>query len=198
MLLGRLVPGRRFLGGAAAALLLMPMPAMALTFLGSWTPSISVSGGPTPPTPTFTDSVTNNGGKAEDVLNVFMGDYQGQTATANSSITLTRQFDITNPAQVLQFQHNATTMLSQAGENVTLQVKNGAGQVLFTPVNFAFSTNSTTFVSVQDSELYRTALSMNPATQHYMLVANVTFNTNNKVGGWKTKSAAHVFDIQGF
>jgi hypothetical protein len=186
---------RRVLGGLVAAVLLLPMPAMAITFLGVWMPVSppSVSGTPAPPTPTFMDVPT--GDPQKDTLDVIMGDYQGSGVDlASSSISLTRQFQITSGAQVLQFDHNALAQFAQAGENVTLQVKNSSGALLFTPVSFAYSNGSSSFVSVPDSETYRTAL----ANGTYTLVATVRFNTNNKLGGWKTMSSPHVFDIQGF
>ena len=121
-ILTRVARWRRVLGGAVALLVLMPVPAMALTFLGSWVKSTSVSGGPTPPTPSFSDSTSGQ----NDSLIVDMGDYQGATATANSSITLTRQFQITSSSQQMQFDHAAMNQFAQAGEKVTLKVEDAS------------------------------------------------------------------------
>jgi hypothetical protein len=93
----------------------------------------------------------------------------------------------------MQFDHAAMNQFAQAGEKVTLKVEDASGHVLFTPINFAFSNPSGNFLTVNENELYRTAL----AKGTYTLAVNVTYNTNNKLGGWKKKSA-HLFDIEGF
>src|SRR5215831_2905633 len=49
-------PWKRLAAGLAAALLLTPVPAMALTFTTGWVASYSQAGGPTPPTPVYTDA----------------------------------------------------------------------------------------------------------------------------------------------
>jgi hypothetical protein len=184
-------PWRRILGGAVAALVLLPVPAMAtLSFIGSWTPSTSVSGGPTPPKPTYSDNTSGQ----DDSLIVDLGNYQGATATANSSITLTRQFQITGVStQQIQFDHSAIQQFAQAGENLSLKVEDATGKnVLFTPITFSYSNPSSNFATVLDNELYKTILGKGT----YTLVVNVAYKTNNKLGGWKKKSA-HQFDIEG-
>jgi hypothetical protein len=190
-ILAAAAPWRRLLGGAVAALVLLPMPAMALTFLGSWTKTTSVSGGPTPSAPTVTDSTSGQ----DDSLVVDMGNYQGATATANSSITLTRQIQITSTgSQQIEFLHSATSQFAQGGESLSLKVEDASGKtVLFTPITFSYSNASSKMATVLDNELYKTALGKGT----YTLVVNVTYNTNNKLGGWK-KISAHQFEIEGF
>ena len=103
-------------GGLAAALLLLPAPAMAaLTFNGAtWTVvSNTQSGGPTPPAAMFTDATNNP--KQEDDLYVNMGAYSGSTKTANSSIELTRGVNLSTSNQFLEFEQQFTSQFTQAG-----------------------------------------------------------------------------------
>ncbi len=140
-------------GGVAAALVLLPVPAMAaLTFTGTtWTvASDTQSGGPTPPAATFTD-VTNNP-KQEDDLYVNMGNYTGSTKTATSSIELTRGITLSSSNQLLEFEQNFMTELKQAGLSVTVSVKNSSGQVVQTPLTYSTSTSSTSFVKYTVSQ----------------------------------------------
>ena len=182
---------RRILGGAVAALVLLPVPAMAmLSFSSPWTGSPSVSGTPTPPVPTVSDSTSGQ----DDSLIINMGTYQG--TTANSSITLTRQFQITGvSSQQVEFNHSAIDQFMQAGETLSLKVEDASGHVLFTPVTFAYTNPSSSLATVQDSELYKTILSKGT----YTLVLNVAYKTNNKFSGsWGgKKKSAHRFVIEG-
>jgi hypothetical protein len=182
---------RRVVGGLAAALLLIPMPAMAITYLGSWQASYSQSGGPTPPTPTFSDSGVS--GQNDTVL-VDMGEYQGSTAKATSTIELTRDISISSSSQVIQFDHSFAGLFEQAGYSVTVAVENSKGQVVVTPISISKTTTSTTFKELQDSLNVNERLSKGS----YTLVVTVTDATNNKIGGWKRhNSQSHEFDFQG-
>ena len=182
-------------GGLVAALLLMPLPAMAITFLGSWSPTFTQTGGPTPPTPTIvSDSVTNAG--QDDQLLVNMDQYQGSTAKASSQIVLTRQIQITSSSQTVEFDHTYDALFSFAGYTTTVQVKDLQGHVVITPINVSKSNTSGTFKELQDNANVRQSL----ANGTYNLVVTITNTTNNKVGGWKFNpghKSEHEFDFQG-
>jgi hypothetical protein len=180
---------RRVIPGLVVALLLMPTPALALTFLGSWSATYTQTGGPTPPTPVFTDSVSGQ----DDRLTVDMGNYTGSTAVATSTIQLTRQIQVTSASQAVQYAHAAGYTFQQAGETVTVVLKNASGgTTLSTPISVSFTNNSTVPVTFSDSETVRNTL--NGGT--YTLVVTVTHKTNNKLGLWRKKSQ-HVFDFAG-
>jgi hypothetical protein len=193
-LLGRM---RRVVGGLVAALLLMPLPAMAITYLGSWTvASSSATGGPTPPTFTIAgDNVTNAG--QNDQLLVSIPDYQGSTANATSTITLTRPVSISQPGgQTVEFDHSFTGLFSQAGYSVTVALDDSSGHVVLTPISVNKSTTSTQFAQLQDSVK---ALERKIPNGSYTLVVTLTDTTSNKIGGWKRYQSisAHEFDFQG-
>jgi hypothetical protein len=182
---------KQLIGGVVAALMLLPVPAMALTFLGSWHATISGSGGPTPPPATFSD-VTNNPGQVDD-LTVNMGNYQGSTATATSSIELTRQFTVPSPSQKLSFQEQFTSQFTQAGASVSVAVKDAAGKnTLFTPLFFSIQSTIKQPVTVQVFQLATRTVSSGT----YTFDVKVVYNTNNKIGGWKTISP-HAFEFKG-
>jgi hypothetical protein len=189
-LLGRM---RRVVGGLVAALLLMPVPAMAITYLGSWSATFTQTGGPTPPKPTFTDSLSSGG--QNDTLLVAMGDYQGSTAAATSTIQLTRPITISQPTQVIEFDHSFAGLFAQAGYSATVAVKDSSGHAVVTPFSLNESTTSKNFTELQDSLNVNKKL----ARGNYTLVVTVTDTTNNKIGGWKKYQSisAHEFDFQG-
>jgi hypothetical protein len=184
-------PWKRLLGALLAALALLPVPAAmaTLTFSGSWTPIISTVGGPTPPTPTFSD-ITNNAQQVDD-LTVNMGTYQGSTALATSSIELTRPITLSTSNQSIRFTQQFISQFTQAGESVTVKVKNSSGATVLTPITSNRSFNATT--TLQESDLTLTNVL---AKGTYTLDVKVVYNTTNKLGGWKTKSP-HQFEFKG-
>jgi hypothetical protein len=186
---GLLRRGKAVIAGLAAATLLMPVPAMAITYLGSWQASFSQTGGPTPPKPTFSDAVSGQ----NDTLLVDMGEYQGATATATSTIQLTRQVSISSSSQAVQFDHSFSGLFEQAGYSVKLSVLDSKGKSLVA-INVSRSTTSKTFTELQDSINALDSL----AKGTYTLVVTITDQTNNKIGGWKRNtSQEHEFDFQG-
>jgi hypothetical protein len=188
---------RRVVGGVVTTLLLMPVPAMAITYLGSWSATFTQTGGPTPPKPTFTDVPNFNGNPQNDQLLVDMGEYQGSTATATSTIQLTRQVSIPK-TQRIEFDDGFSGLFSQAGYSATVTVKDSNGNIIVTPINVTKSTTSKTFIELQDSN--NVTQSIAGSAKNYTLVVTVTHNTSNKVGGWKHNpphKSAHEFDFQG-
>jgi hypothetical protein len=178
----------RLFTGLAAALVLLPVPAMALTFTGGWQSVTAVSGGPTPPTPTVTD-VTNG---ADDNLTVDMGSYQGSTKKATSVIVLVRPVTISSASEAIRFAEQFSTDFSQGGVALTMTVSDSKGNLIATPISFGKSTTSTSFVNISDSESAQQTFKAG----NYYLGVGVAYDTTNKIGGWKTKSKHH-FEFTG-
>ena len=189
---------KRLLAGLAAALLLLPVPAMALTFNGSWTAIYSQSGSPTPPKPSFTDSVSGNGSaKAEDFLTVDMdpsGSAYTTTSAAQSQIVLTRTINVTG-SQVVKLEDEYTDLFQQAGLNTQVLVSDSRGRTVA-----AFfqgqSTSSKTLTTLSGDPQIRPTLGAGT----YTLKVTVTYNTNNKFSGIAgfAKKSKHQFDFEGF
>src|SRR5262245_33629274 len=184
-LLGR---WKQVVAGLLAALLLLPVPAMAaITFNGTWTPVIFTMGGPTPPTPLWHDDTTGQ----VDNLTVNMGTYQGSTESATSKIELTRPFSLSTDNQTIEYMNQYTSQFPKAGLNVQVFVKNSNGQVVLNPISVNRSFTGTTTVQETDVTFANTL-----TKGDYLLDVRVVYNTNNKIGGWKTISP-HQFTFQG-
>jgi hypothetical protein len=182
---------KQLIAGLTAALVLLPVPAMAaITFNGTWMPVISTVGGPTPPTPTWSDS-TNNPGQVDN-LTVNMGTYQGSTQMATSKIELTRSFSLSTDNQTLEFAQQFTSQFTKAGFDVEVHVKNSSGQNVFNPIVSSHNLSGTTTWQETDATFANIFKKGN-----YSLDVNVIYNTNNKLGGWKTISP-HRFTFKGF
>ena len=164
---------------------------MALTFTSSWVAAVSLSGGPTPPTPTFTDST--NAAKQEDNLYVEMGNYQGATKVASSTIDLTRNINISASSQGVEFEHDLLAEFKQAGAAVTVSVRDSAGRTVVTPIQFNRQNQSAdpTYFATFQQEF------ANVKKGDYTLDVKARYFTNNKVGGWKSISGFHHFEFEG-
>jgi hypothetical protein len=177
--------GWRLAGSLLAAALLMPLPAMALTFTSNWQGVTAVSGQPTQTAATFTDSTDNS--KQEDDLFVNLGNYQGATKTAVSAIALARNITVSGPSEAIDFAHQFASQFKQAGVNVAVAIFDNQGHLVAVPITFSQSTNSTNFATISANQ---------SATQtikggNYVLSVGIAYNTNNKIGGWKTISQHH-------
>jgi hypothetical protein len=193
--MNRIKRWQRTVGGLAAALLLIPVPAMAgLSFSGTqWTAvSNSQSGGPTPPMATFTDTL--NSANQEDDLFVNMGNYSGATATAKSSIELQRGINLSTSKQLVEFEQEFSAQFEQAGMSLSVAVLDSHGKNVQTPLSFSFSTNSSSFtpVTVKEANINNELKAGN-----YTLDVKVSYNTNNKIGAWKSISPFHHFEFEG-
>lgn len=199
--------GRRPLSGLLAALLLLPMPVLAgVTFSGNWSAGYFISGSPTPPTPTYSDSVTSNGTHGQqDVLDVGMGTYNGspaadKTQQAFETITLNHTF-VWSPSasEKLNSIWTLDEFLNSAAQGIDqVTVLDSKGNVvtnLMGPQQYQGTGNTPTETKMSVSEsLPKSQL---PAGT-YTLQVTVRFQTlvNNKLGGaWKSKSKSHEFDF---
>ncbi len=178
----------RLFGGLAAAVLLLPLPAMALTFTSAWQAVTLQSGGPTPPKPTFTDSTTGGA----DSLTVNMGSYQGQTKTAVEAIALARSITVPTAGEAIQFAEQFATQFKQGGVDLAVAVFDNHGNLVAAPITFNQQTNSKAFTTITGNQSVKQTINGG----NYILTVGVAYNTNNKIGGWKAISAHH-FQITG-
>ena len=178
--------GRRMTGGLLAAVLLLPLPAMALTYTSAWTATTSDSGGPTPPKPVYTDSVVGQ----RDDLTVDMGTYQGATSNAKSTISLTRGFSITQAGgQNVMAEADFAAYLAYAGLAVSEQVKDSKGHVIMDLSGGIFNANNTSGAKTLYTGAGSTVVKI--ADGNYTINVSITYNTNNKIGSWSMKSKHH-------
>ena len=183
---GLLRRGPRLLGGLVAAVVLMPLPAMALTFTSPWTATYMQSGAPIPTKPTFSDAVSGQ----RDDLTVDMGTYQGATKTATSTINLTRGFSVTNGSgQNVLAEADYSTYLTYAGFNTGEQVKDSKGHVIMDLSGGIFNVNNPSGTQKLYANSGSTTVNIGPG--NYTITVSLTYTTNNKIGSWKMKSKHH-------
>lgn len=107
---------RRVVGGVAALALFVPVPALALTFLGSWNITQAQTGGA--PAATVTSQDTNNGG----ILSINLGSFSQRTA-ASSTVTARRNFRVASAGEAITIARNLQAILKNASVSATVQVQ---------------------------------------------------------------------------
>jgi len=167
---------KKVVGGLAAVALLLPMPALALTFLGSWQVTQNQQGGA--PRATVSSHDTSSGG----VLNLNLGSFS-HTGAASSTVTAARNFTVSSPQEAVTIANNFQTILKNAGLNVTVTVRRTSGG----SDKFGFPKFSQTafsrprFVDVTSTKT-RTLTAAN-----YRVTVTVQ-NTKDRNGSWTTVS----------
>jgi hypothetical protein len=181
---------RRWLGGVVAGLVLLPVPAMALTFSGSWQAVVQRQGIPIPPRPIFTDNHVG----AQDNLTVNMGDYQSRSANATSSIELTRRFSISSPTEQIKLEDVFSGQFANSGVKLSVAIKDPrTGRVLRTPLAFQQQIRSTSFSKI-DAEITKF---LTLRRGRYLLDVKIIYQSHHRRGGWQTISP-HQFEFVAF
>lgn len=125
---GRLIMGgwRRALVGVVMAATLLPVPAFALTFLGTWTISQTQTGFNVPAAQAIAADTPTGGS-----LTVDMGLYTG-AGRATSEVTATRLFQVSNPSELVTIAQSFSTGLSRTGvvATVTIEPISGTGDLI--------------------------------------------------------------------
>jgi hypothetical protein len=110
---------RNLLTAALALALLIPVPALGITFLGSWRFfSSNVGGSPTGLTPPGIVDNPNDYG-----LTINMGQVQPPSTTSKYSITATRDFSITDPSELIRISHSFGSQMENGNINVTMTIQ---------------------------------------------------------------------------
>jgi hypothetical protein len=174
---------RRLIVCLVAALMLIPAPAMALTFTSAWQSAISTTGGPTPPTPIVSDST--NGG--DDNLFVNMGNYQGSTQKGLSSITLDRNISVPSAGEAISIASAFATQLADAALHLSVRVLDGSGNQVAAPITFNGTVSGTTFSTISANQ--KNTQTYNGG--NFVLEVKINYETTNKIGGWKNISVHH-------
>ncbi len=175
-------------GGLAAAVLLLPLPALALTFNNAWTPTFVTTGGPTPAKATYTDSTSGG----DDNVDVSLGNYNGVTSPAVSSITLARSITVPNAGEAVDFLQQFAASFTFGGATATVALANSQGKIVATPLSFTSTNTGSGSSTVSTSQNVKETI----AGGTYTLTVKVVFSTNNKIGAWKQISQYN-FNIDG-
>ncbi len=173
---------RNTVGAVLALLLLAPVPAFALTFLGAWSFFQSVPGIAQIPAPI--DLPENYR------LVIGMGQVPPPTNVTKLSVTATRDFRIDSVSQLISIQHAFTSFIRSASINVTLSIQRY--NVPSDPFNFPPYSTSSQLPAVVGLDFTK----MGMLTQGlYRLTLTITY-TRNPAGEWNNFSP-HTFNFRG-
>lgn len=125
-------PWKRVVAGVVTAALLLPLPALAITFLGSWSITQFQRGGP--PAATVTSGDSGGGG----FLSIGLGAYSAPRA-AVSQVTAVRSFRVRSSGELLNLERQFSTALERSNLRVDVQFQRITGRSSFriNPVNEA-------------------------------------------------------------
>ncbi len=160
---------RKVVGGVAALALFVPVPALALTFLGSWNITQNQTGGAPPATVTSQD--TSTGG----ILSIDLGSFS-HTGAASSTVTARRNFRVASAGEAVTVARNLETILKNASVNATVQIQH----VSFPAFNDTAGSRPRLF---QDA----TTRTKRLGGGTYQVVVTVR-NTKDRIGSWTTVS----------
>jgi hypothetical protein len=177
-------PWKKMLAGVAVATLLLPVPALALTFLGSWVFTSVITGGAPVPTTSFSDSA--NGGS----LTIGMGSYSA-TPSASSEITATRNFTIPSGGQMVSVFRSWITTLQQANLQVKINIMKTNGN---TSLDFN-SADSAGLTQTTFTRTFTNSQRLTPGT--YKVVIDILYKTNAATPHKWINSSPHRFDFTG-
>jgi hypothetical protein len=173
----KLLQGRwkKILVGVVVSGLLLPIPAVALTFLGGWSGFLAVSGGA--PFAQVSSNDTPNGGS----LTVNMGSYSANQP-ADSVVSLSRTFRIRSEGEAVAIQQAFASIIRNANIQVTLDIRRLTGRTRFNipPTNASAGNtirtirHSTTDRRFMTGGLYRISIYMRYSKTANGLWNNVT------------------------
>lgn len=130
-------PWKRIVAGVVTAALLLPLPAMAITFLGSWSVTQFRTG--SPPVAVVSSGDTGGGG----FLSIDMGSYTAPRS-AVSQVTAVRTFRVRSSGELLNLDRQFSTQLRNANLNLDVQFQRITGRSSFRINPITESAGSTT------------------------------------------------------
>ncbi len=175
-------------GLALAILLLAPVPAMGLMFLGSWNFFQSTLGVPGS-FQSSTDNPNNYG------LTIGMGAVSPPSSITRYSVTATRDFQISDPSELVRISHSFASLLYNGSINVTLTIQQFG--VANDPFNFPpYSITNPGAPSLPSTyslnDFFKTG-SLSKGL--YRLSLTITYQ-RNPTGFWNN-SSPHTFNFRG-
>lgn len=173
----------------AVLLLFVPLPAYALTFLGSWQFFQNPVG--TPVQPNNADISFNDFGNLGGDLTVNMKNFSANNS-GSLTVTAIRDFRIDNPTELVEYMHNFATILQNASLNVTVQITpyNISNPPPFVPPPINFNVpGGPTMVGASPT------LTGTFNQGDFRLVITITYNKNAGVGQWDNVSS-HKFSFR--
>jgi hypothetical protein len=166
---------KRVLGGVVAAALFLPVPVLALTFLGSWQIQQNQTGGAPAAAVTFSD--TSTGG----MLSIDMKSFS-MHREASSTVTATRNFSVHSPSEAVTMARSIEAFFKHAFVDVKVTVQRVSGSSNFSFPEFKrFVGSRPQYFAGTASRTQR----MNAGT--YKVIVSVQ-NVKASNGSWNTVS----------
>lgn len=185
---------RNVIGATLALLMLLPVPALGLTFLGSWRFFTSnVGGTPSNLTAPIISDAPNNYG-----LTINMGQVLSTDPTISKySVTATRDFQITDPTELIKIAHSFSSTLQGLGSSINVTMTIQRYGVANDPFNFP----PYSFTPPQANTVYNPFLnnffkqgSLTLGLYRLSLTLTYIRNPNTPPSSWNN-SSPHVFNF---
>lgn len=181
---------RNMAGLAFALLLLVPVPALALTFLGSWNFFSATTGGGG--SDIVNGTFNNNSDNPNNYgLVIGMGFVNPPSTITKYSVTATRDFQITSESQLVAIAHSFGSLLNNGSINATISIQRyGVANDPFNFPPYSITTPPGTFVGLNNfSRIGRLTLGL------YRLSLTITY-MRTPTDTWNN-SSPHTFTFQG-
>jgi hypothetical protein len=173
---------RKSLGALVMLTLIAPVPAFAITFLGSWRVFESVPGIAT---------VTSSDAPDDYILQIGMGQVPPPDIM-KLSVTATRDFQITSASELIRISHQFQTLLRNSSINVNLTIQQF--NVPNDPFNFppySFAAIGTALASLDFAK------TGNLTQGFYRVAITVTYTRHNAADSFWNNMSPHTFRFQG-
>lgn len=186
---------RNIAGLAFALLLLVPVPALALTFLGSWNYFKATTGGGGPDIVQGTSS-NNTDNPNNYGLTIGMGFVNPPSTITKYSVTATRDFQITDPVQSVNIAHSFASLVNDGSINVTLSIQRYG--VANDPFNFPPYSQTVPASAPPGSLLFLDNFNRTGRLTQglYRLSLTITYMRTPPNGSWNN-SSPHTFTFRG-
>jgi len=186
---------RKLAGLAFALLLLVPVPALGLTFLGSWNYFIATTGGGGSDVVngTSTNSTDNPNNYS---LTVGMGYVNPPSTITTYTVTATRDFRIDNPSQTINILHFFGSFINDSSIKVTIAIQRFG--VANDPFNFPPYNISAPLLNPPGTFVSLNGFGRRGALLQglYRMTVTLTYTRNPPQGSWNN-SSPHTFNFRG-
>ncbi len=167
-----------------ALLLLIPVPVFGLTFLGTWKFFESTTG---IASKSFSDSPNNYS------LTIGMGVVPPPVNLTKLSVTAVRDFQITDPSQLVAISHMFGTFLKNGNIGVSMSIlKDGVANDPFNFPPYSFTAQGMQHPSLNYSKQGMFSMGL------YRLTITITYRLNQPGNSSWNNSSPHVFQFRGF
>ncbi|MBL8822709.1 MAG: hypothetical protein JNJ77_08995 [Planctomycetia bacterium] len=178
---------RKILTTALVLVALLPVPALAITFLGGWQffathPGITSQ--------TFTDDFNNYG------LTISMGAVAAPSGVTKVSVTAIRDFRVTDPSELVRISHSFGSYIQDGSINVNVSIQRYG--VANDPFNFPPYSFITQNPALQYNPSLNDFFKQNTlAAATYRMAVTITYTRSGATTSSWNNSSPHVFNFRG-